>query len=192
MSTIDEKAWNAIQKNDIVAIRAMMDDCHAFKGAMSTILMCASVMSLSGGLDEAMAGELIDRLAMEVDIVRLLRCVVACAGIEAKDIDAIPEEIRVALGSEEKNDDFIHAIGDLDSATFTTLLGLIAEDKIENINRAFYLPIIRRLYKDEVIDGSVLLAYMALCLRKTIEERLAERYAAFTVLSDDPSSLSSL
>ena len=153
MSAIDEKAWNAIRKNDIVAIRAMMDDCHAFKGVMATILMFASAVSLSGSLDEAMASELIDRLAMEVDIVRLLRCVVACVGIEAKDIDAIPEEIRVALGSKGENDGLVQAIGDLDPAIFMSLLCFIAEDgDLESINATLFPPIVRRIYKDGVID----------------------------------------
>lgn len=33
MEIIDEKVWSAIRENDIVAIRAMMDDFDVFKGA---------------------------------------------------------------------------------------------------------------------------------------------------------------
>ena len=32
METIDEKVWSAIRKNDIAAIRAMMDDFFCFQG----------------------------------------------------------------------------------------------------------------------------------------------------------------
>lgn len=186
MDTIDEKVWSAIRENDIVAVRAIMDDFRVLKGdaqpciskssksVMSAILAYASAASLSGNLDEAIASELIDRLAMKVDIFQLLSYVVACAAIEAKDTDAIPEEIREALGDKEKNDDLIQVIGDLDSAIFATLLRFIAEGGIECMSAAHFLPIIRRVYEDEIIDGGVLFAYMALCLRKTVEESMAE------------------
>lgn len=189
METIDEKVWSAIRKNDIVAIRAMMDDFSVFKGdaepciskpskrVMAAILTYASAASLSGSLDEAVANELIDRLATKVDIFQLLHYVVACAAIEAKDTDAIPEEIREALGGEEeKNDDFTQAIGDLDSAIFATLLCFLAEGGIECMNAAHSLPIIRRIYEEGVINGGVLFAYMALSLRKAFEEDMAEEY----------------
>ena len=201
MEIIDEKVWSAIRENDIVAIRAMMDDFDVFKGdvvpciskssksVMATILTYASAASLSGSLDEAIVSELIDRLATKVDIFQLLRYVVACAAIEARDTDAIPEEIREALGGEEKNDDLIQAIGDLDSAIFATLLCFLVEGEIEHMNAAHSLPIIRRIYEDGVINRGVLFAYMAICLRKTYEESLAERNAAFAFLSDSLSSL---
>ena len=201
MDAIYEKVWSEIRENDIVAIQAMMDDFNvlkgdvepciskASKGVMTAILAYASAASLSGSLDEAMASELIDRLATKVDIFQLLRYVVACAAIEARDTDAIPEEIREALGGEEKNDDLIQAIGDLDSAIFATLLCFLVEGEIEHMNAAHSLPIIRRIYEDGVINRGVLFAYMALCLRKTYEESLAERNAAFAFLSDSLSSL---
>ena len=202
MDAIYEKVWSEIRENDIVAIRAMMDDFGVFKGdvapcisksskgVMTAILAYASAASLSGSLDEAMASELIDRLATKVDIFQLLRYVVACAAIEARDTDAIPEEIREALGGEEKNDDLIQAIGDLDSAIFATLLCFLVEGEIEHMNAAHSLPIIRRIYEDGVINRGVLFAYMALCLRKTYEESLAEQSPSFALLSAGLSSLS--
>lgn len=201
MCTIDEKVWSAIRENDIVAVRAIMDDFLVFNGdaepciakssknVMAVILTYASAAFLSGNLDEAIASELIDRLAMKVDIFQLSRYVIACAAIEAKDTGAIPEEIREALGSEEKNDDLIQVIGDLDSAIFATLLRFIAEGGVKCMSAAHFLPIIRRIYEDEIIDRGVLFAYMALCLRKTVEESMAERNAAFAFLSDGLSSL---
>ena len=156
---------------------------------MAAILTYASAASLSGSLDEAVANELIDRLATKVDIFQLLRYVIACAAIEAKDTDAIPEEIREAIGSKEEKDDLAQAIGDLDSAIFATLLCFLAEGGIECINAAHSLPIIRRIYEEGVINGGVLFAYMALCLRETFEERLAERSASFAFLSAGLSSL---
>ena len=202
MDAIYEKVWSEIRENDIVAIQAMMDDFNvlkgdvepciskASKGVMTAILAYASAASLSGSLDEAMASELIDRLAMKVDIFQLSSYVVACAAIEAKDTDAIPEEIRTALGGKEKNDDLIQAIGDLDPAIFTTLLRFIAEGGIEQIYAANFLPIIRRIYEDKIIDRGVLFAYMALSLRKTFEESMAEQSASFALLSASLSSLS--
>ena len=201
MDTIDEKVWSAIRKNDIVAVRAIMDDFHVLKGdakpciskpskiVVAAILTYASAASLSGSLDEAIASELVDRLAMKVDIFQLSSYVVACAAIEAKDTDAIPEEIREALGDKEKNDDFIRVIGDLDSAIFATLLCFLAEGGIKCMNAAYFLPIIRRIYEDEIINRGVLFAYMALCLRKTVEESLAEQFAPFASLGADLSRL---
>ncbi|MCR4753175.1 MAG: hypothetical protein K5837_02010 [Candidatus Saccharibacteria bacterium] len=157
---------------------------------MTAILTYASAASLSGSLNEAMASELIDRLATKVDIFQLLCYVVACAAIEAKDTDVIPEGIRVALGGEEKNDKLIQEIGNLDSTIFATLLRFIAEGGIECMYAAHFLPIIRRIYEDKIIDRGVLFAYMAVSLRKTFEESLAERSAPFAFLSAGLSNLS--
>jgi hypothetical protein len=202
MDAIYEKVWSEIRENDIVAIQAMMNDFNVFKGdvepciskaskgVMTAILTYASAASLSGSLDEAMASELIDRLAMKVDIIQLSSYVVACAAIEAKDTDAIPEEIRMALGGKENNDDLIQAIGDLDPAIFATLLRFIAEGGIEQMYAANFLPIIRRIYEDKIIDRGVLFAYMALSLRKTFEESMAEKSPSFALLSAGLSSLS--
>ena len=188
MDAIYEKVWSEIRENDIVAIQAMMDDFNVFKGdvepciskaskgVMTAILAYASAASLSGSLDEAMASELIDRLAMKVDIFQLSSYVVACAAIEAKDTDAIPEEIRTALGGKEKNDDLIQAINNLDSATFAALLSFIAEGGVKRAHASLFPSIIRRIYKDEIINRGVLFAYMALSLRKAFEEDMAEEY----------------
>ena len=202
MDAIYEKVWSEIRENDIVAIRAMMDDFDVFKGdvepciskaskgVMTAILAYASAASLSGNLDEAMANELIDRLAMKVDIFRLSSYVVACAAIETKDTDAIPEETRMALDYEEKNDDLIQAINNLDSATFAALLSFIAEGGVKRAHASLFPSIIRRIYKDEIINRGVLFAYMALSLRKTLEESMAEQSASFALLSASLSSLS--
>ncbi len=201
MAFTEEAVRSAMRSNDVATIRTIMDASMVFKGdnapclsnvsksAMADVLAYASASSLNGNLDETMVSELIDRLATKVDIFQLSRYVVACAAIEAKDTDAIPEEIREALGDKEKNDDLIQVIGDLDSTIFATLLCFIAEGGIECMNAIHFLPIIRRIYEDEIIDGGVLFAYMALCLRKTLEESLAEQFVPFASPSADLSCL---
>ena len=185
-ASIIEKVWSAIQKNDVADIQDMMDKYHVLegdvspcvskvdKGVVAAALVCASVTSLSGGLEEVMAIELIERMAMKVDIFQLAYHI--CAAIKAEETAAIPEEIRMALDYEERNDDLIQAINNLDSATFAALLSFIAEGGVKRAHASLFPSIIRRIYKDEIINRGVLFAYMALSLRKAFEEDMAEEY----------------
>ena len=134
------------------------------------MLSAASAMSWHDNLDDDLAHELIERTAMTVNIFSFLRLVVIGGGIEREDFDTIPEQIRAALRKNDYTDQIARAIEDLDADVLKTLLNYFISGEVETSHVKFNLPVIRRIYSDEIIPANLMFAFMASNSRDTIDE----------------------
>ena len=172
---------NAIQNNDTGRVAEMLEEfdlpkdgtlpyiTSANKHLASIMLNAASVAAWHEALDDDLAHELIERTAMTVDIFPFLRLVVAGAEIENKDFDVIPENMRTALCRNDYTDQIARAIEGLDDDTFKAFLAYYIAGEIKASHVKFGLPVIRRIYGDEVIPAYLLFAFMASNLREAFD-----------------------
>ena len=181
MKFSNKEVMDAILNNDTTRAAEMLegfgltkDGSHlkftfVDRALVLTMLGFASVMSYHDKLNSDLAKELIERTAMTVNIFPFARLVIATAGIETDDFNIIPEEIRIALLKDNYTDKVTHAIEKLDDDAFAALLVLLTTE-FEQVDAKINLPIIRRIYAKKTIPENLILAYMGLCARQTVEE----------------------
>lgn len=151
------------------------------KDLMSTILGFASAMSYHDDLDGGLAEELIERTAMTVDIFSFTRLVIAAAEIDANNYDVIPEEVRTALLKNDYTDKIAYVIEKMNDEAFAAMLSFMTGE-IKNANVKFSLPIMRHIHAEETIPEDLMLAYMGLCPRETIDEHFGGLHDALGAL----------
>lgn len=182
MKISDKDIFDAILNNDTAKAAEMLEGfdltkdgtpphfTSADRRVVSTMLSAASAMSWHDNLDDDLAHELIERTAMTVNIFPFLRLVVIGGEIEREDFDTIPEKIRAALRKNDYTDQIARAIEDLDADVLKTLLNYFISGEVETSHVKFNLPVIRRIYSDEIIPANLMFAFMASNSRDTIDE----------------------
>ena len=178
-----EELMNVILNNDTTSAAEILEAFNitkdgipypftcADKDVVSTMLGLASGMSYRNDLDGDLAEELIEHTAMTVDTFSFVRLVVVASKIKTDDFSAIPEEIRTALLRSDYTDKIAYEIEKLDDDAFAALLAFLLTGKVEGMHAKFNLPIIRRIHAEETIPEDLMLAYMGLCSRETIDKR---------------------
>ena len=182
MKISNKDIFDAILNNDTAKAAEMLEEfdltkdgtppphfTSADRQVVSTILSAASAMSWHDNLDDDLAHELIERTAMTVNIFPFLRLVVIGGEIEREDFDTIPEKIRAALRKNDYTDQIARAIEDLDADVLKTLLNYFISGEVETSHVKFSLPVIRRIYSDEIIPADLMFAFMASNSRDTID-----------------------
>ena len=139
---------------------------------MIDVLSFASVMDYRDELSDDLAKELVERTAMTVDIFPFVRLVAATMKIEVNDFDVIPKKIRSALKESKYTDRVAREIEEMSDEAFDALLAFIMSDEVTTTHVKLNLPIIRRIYGEELIPADLMFAYMGLSLRDTIDERI--------------------
>ena len=182
MEISNKDIFDAILNNDTAKAAEMLegfdltkDDIAPFftsddRQIVSIMLSAASVMSRHNNLDDDLAHELIERTATTVNIFPFLRLVVIGGEIEREDFDTIPEKIRAALRKNDYTDQIARAIEDLDADVLKTLLNYFISEEVKSSHIKFNLPVIRRIYSDEIIPADLMFALMASNLRDTVDE----------------------
>ena len=194
MKLSNEEVMNAILNNDTARAAEMLEGfdltkdgtpphfTSADKDLVSTMLSFASAMSYRDDLDSGLAEELIERTAMTVNIFPFVRLVAATAEIETDNFDVIPEEIRTALYKNDYTDKIAYAVEKLDDDAFAALLAFLLTGEIERTHVKFNLPIMRHIHAKETIPEDLMLAYMGLCPRETIDEHFGGLHDALGAL----------
>ena len=94
-----------------------------------------------------------------------------------EDFESIPENIRVALKENKYTPKIAQDIESLSTYAFNALLVFIKE-KIENLDVLFTRHIIRSMYMydKDFIFTELLFAYMAICIRKPVDDILCRNF----------------
>lgn len=189
MKISKKEVVDAILNNDTASVTEMLEGFDLTKDAphftsadkelVSTMLSPASAMAWRDDLDGDLAQELIERTAMTVDIFPFLQLVVTGVKIEVEDFDVIPQKIRTALCRNNYCSKIAHAIEELSDEAFSALLVFLLSGQVESVHVKFNLPIIRRIYMDNVMPAALVFVYMALCLRDTIDDCMRKLNEAF-------------
>ena len=200
-----EEIVNAILNNDTTRAVEILEEFDLLKDGtlphftstdkelVTTMLSFASAMDWHDDLANDLAEELIERTAMTVNIFPFLRLVMAAAKIkQIDDFSVIPEEIRTALSKNDYTDKIAYAIEKLDDETFKALIAFIMTSEVKRTCVKFNLPIIRHIYAKETIPADLMLAYMGLCPRQTIDEFCRKFHDAALVALGGPDLLDAL
>ena len=183
----------AILKNDVDFIAKTLEEAgftadgkfpHCFKLStkkiLTKILSTASAHESSGIFDMDLANEIITRTAAMVDIFEFLNLVTISAMARGLDTNIIPEEIRDAVGSGDFDPEIADKIEEMNYDEFEALLAYFNTGKINGYHIGYNLPIIRRIYEEDIIYTDEVFSYMACTLRETIEEqRLFNGYSGY-------------
>ena len=183
---------DAILKNDTARVTEMLEEFDLTKDGIphfnsinkslaSHALIVASAAAYRDGLTENLTKELIERTAKIIDLFDFLRLAVLAGEIGTTNFDIIPPAIRTALEKNIYSDELAHDIENLSYDSFKALLSFIPSDEIEMLDIRLGLPILRRIYADRIVLTHLMLAYMAICLRETVEDKIAAKIAEGSV-----------
>lgn len=139
--------------------------------------MLGFAAAMSCDLNAALADRIIEYVSAAVNTPVFSQLVALYAGLEADDFGIIPEEIYAALCEANYTNEIADAIEDLDDETFEALLVFLADEPVNSTETKFSLPIVRRIYADEIIPAGAMFAFMGLCLYATLEEFLEDKGA---------------
>ena len=136
------------------------------KKLATDVLSFASVAGHNGVLSEEMAHEIIARTAMAIDIFDFLRLVDSCGLEQGKewDFNVIPKKIRKAFMKNEYEEEIANEIDDLSEDEFKALISFIIS-RVTELSVEFSVPIIHRVYEDEILNATLMFAYLGLALR---------------------------
>lgn len=169
---------DVIFKNDVSKAIRIMERVGLSRGVpdglsfadFSNAIMIASIMLSCVStkeyrifrLDNDLANELMDRTGMLVQIFSLLKLVVVAANLTPHDLKC--KDVKNAIINNEYSDEIAYKIEkEISRRDFESLLVAILNSK--RLDVRFNIPIIHRIYYDELIPCSLLFAYMAICLR---------------------------
>ncbi|MBQ3464829.1 hypothetical protein IJH15_01240 [Candidatus Saccharibacteria bacterium] len=157
------------------------------RSLVQTTLACASSQSRNGKLSDDLANDIIERMAMTVNIFGFLSIVQNEAESEVNKFGKIPKTIRDSLCHNSYSDEIASVIKGLSEKQFESLISFIASGIIKECNVRFNLPIIRRIYEQEMIPRNAVLSYMGLFQRETVEvveNRSSRMSGPFLALED--------
>lgn len=186
-----EKVMNAILNNKTTEAVEMLEEFHLTedgtpphftsggKALVKDMLGFASVVAFRGGLDDSLAEALVERTAMTVDIFSFLRLATAAAEIKVDEFNTIPEALNIipekvsdALRKNRYTDKIARAIEEMSEDAFKAFLAFMMSGEVKTSHVKFDLPIIRYIYRNEIIPMDLMFAFMGLCLRDAIDEVL--------------------
>ena len=179
---------NAITNNDTKTVLRIFEEfdlkkdnrpiiTSAHKECISDICSQASAMSYRCDLSGKLTEEIIDHVSVAINLFDLLPLVITAEKIKNDDFESIPENIRVALKENKYTPKIAQDIESLSTYAFNALLVFIKE-KIENLDVLFTRHIIRSMYMydKDFIFTELLFAYMAICIRKPVDDILCRNF----------------
>lgn len=149
----------------------------AHKECISDICSQASTMSYRCDLSGKLTEEIIDHVSVAINLFDLLPLIITAEKIKNDDFESIPENIRVALKENKYTLNIAQDIESLNTYALHALFVFIKEE-IENLDVLFTRHIIRSIYiydKDSICT-ELLFAYMAICIRKPVDDILCRNF----------------
>ncbi|MBR5389265.1 hypothetical protein IK146_01760 [Candidatus Saccharibacteria bacterium] len=124
------------------------------------ILSTAISLYHRGALSGKMTTELIEHFGRCVGIYNVIKLTIECSGIDDRNFDKIPEDIRVAISdSFSCSEKAVSAIQDLTPNMFETLLLYIVRET-GWLARRYIVPLLLGIRDKGVIDDDLLLTFM--------------------------------
>ena len=176
----------AVKGNDVKGVKRMLESMGmlttaplGFDNQNKRIVQYVYAILLSMAYDsEFLSDELVDTVfahtSQAVALFAFVGRIVDAAKIQIDDFSILPRELYDNLINDTNEEASVQLIESLNDEEFETLLAFLASSKVEVASCDFAYPILKRLYKGEIVKKDFLLATIGLCLTTSYEDVLEE------------------
>lgn len=169
MESIVKQIEHAVMENNTVETASILDK-YCPRGAMRSdvirkavafaTLKTATAMAFRDKLDENLARMLIEHLTAMTATWHFLQSVIAIDEIDGNMMDAIPDEMRVALECDTLPEQVIHELKFVDNTTFKAILAYIAYGT-ESIDFRVKEAIFQGIFDRKIVPWHLMFFYMS-------------------------------